>query len=118
MTIGEYGLQINRDVIARIAGAAAIEVAGVAGLGNAPITKSINIKNPIKGKGTVITTDNGAIIADIYITVYRSAKVKTVAEEVQSNVKDKIQTMTGTPVAAVNVYVCESVADEEEITEE
>ncbi len=114
MGIGSYGLKINKDVISQISETAAIEVAGVVGLGNAPISKTITIKNPVKNSGTVIKTDNGAIIIDIYIDILQSAKVKTVAEEVQKNVKDKVQTMTGSPVAAVNVFICKSVQDDEE----
>lgn len=113
MGIGSYGLQINKEVVSQIAGTAAIEVSGVAGLGNSPISKTISIKNPIKNNGTVIKTDNGAIIIDIYIDIYQSAKVKSVAEDVQKNVKDKVQTMTGNAVAAVNVFICKSIDDEE-----
>ncbi len=118
MSIGEYGLEINREVLAQIAGAAAIEVAGVAGLSNAPISKNIGIKNPVNGSGTVISTDNGAIIVDVYVNLFQNARVKTVAEEVQSNVKEKLQAMTGTPVVAVNVYVCRSVPEDNGAAEE
>ena len=114
MNKSSYGLQINKDVISQIVATAAAEVLGVAGVASAPISKNINIKNPIKNNGSVIKTDNGAIIIDIYVNVTKGSKVRTVAEEVQRNVKEKVQTMTGNAVAAVNVFVVDVKDDESE----
>lgn len=118
MTIGglnmnknSYGLQINKDVISQIAATAAAEVPNVVGVASAPLSKKINIKNPINNSGTVVKTDNGAIIIDIYINVSVNGKVRVVAEEVQRNVKEKVQTMTSNPVAAVNVYIVDVVEE-------
>ncbi len=113
MNKNSYGLQINKDVVSQIAATAAAEVPDVSGLSPAPISKNISIKNPIKNSGCVVKTDNGAIIIDIYINVSKNGKVRLVAEEVQRNVKDKVQTMTGNAVAAVNVFV-NALAEEEE----
>ena len=76
MNKNSYGLQINKDVISQIAATAAAEVADVASVTSAPIHKNINIKNPIKHSGTVVKTDNGAIIIDIYINVTKNGKVR------------------------------------------
>ena len=47
----------------------------------------------------------GALELSVYITVDSKFKVRDVAEAVQKNVKDKIQTMTSTAVTRVNVNV-------------
>ena len=52
-----------------------------------------------------LSVDNGALLLNVYINVRDDVKVKAVAEEVQKNVKDKVQSMTGNAVARVNVYV-------------
>ena len=114
MNKNNYGLQINKEVISQIAATAAAEVPNVAGVASAPLSKNINIKNPINNSGTVVKTDNGAIIIDIYINISVNGKVRIVAEEVQRNVKEKVQTMTNNPVAAVNVYVVDVVEESEE----
>lgn len=111
MNKNSYGLQINKDVISQIAATAAAEVPNVVGVASAPLSKKINIKNPINNSGTVVKTDNGAIIIDIYINVSVNGKVRVVAEEVQRNVKEKVQTMTSNPVAAVNVYIVDVVEE-------
>ena len=55
----------------------------------------------------------------VYIIVAKEANVKQVAEKVQENVKDKVQTMTGTAVTKVNVTVADiKFGGEVEETEE
>ncbi len=112
------GLAINNEAIIQIAGIAALEVEGVAGLAKRP-TQLKNFKSLMSGartshsKSIGFSTDNGAIILDVFITVYDNVKVKDVAEAVQANVKDKVQSMTGNAVAIVNIHVDNLVITEE-----
>ena len=64
-------------------------------------------------KGVKVENVNGAIKISVYICVERNAKVKEVAEKVQVNVKDKIQTMTGNAVTQVNVHVADIEIEKE-----
>ena len=113
------GLAINNEAIVQIAGIASLEVEGVAGLAKRPIQLR-NLKSIMSGarsshsKSVGFTTDNGAIILEVFITVHDHIKVKDVAEAVQANVKDKVQSMTGNAVAVVNVHVDDLVVSEEE----
>lgn len=112
------GLAINSEVIVQIAGIAALEVEGVAGLARRPIQlknwkRMMNASRNTHSKSVGLTNENGAISIDIFITVYDHIKVKDVAEAVQLNVKDKVQSMTGTNVAKVNVTVDDLVPQEE-----
>ncbi len=112
------GLAINSEVIVQIAGIAALEVEGVAGLARRPIQlrnwkRIMNASRNAHSKSVGLTNDNGAIAIDIFITVYDHIKVKDVAEAVQHNVKDKVQSMTGTNIASVNVTVDDLVIEEE-----
>lgn len=107
-------LSINTDVLKKMATIAATEVDGVAGISN----KNIDLKNAIKSKnpfaGVKVESVNGALEIAIYINIKKDANVKAVAEKVQENVKDKIQTMTGTAVTKVNVIIADIKFDEEE----
>ncbi|MBQ6848298.1 MAG: Asp23/Gls24 family envelope stress response protein [Clostridia bacterium] len=100
-------LSINTEVLARMAEIAAKEVEGVAGLAK----KAIDLKSAVKTKtpftGVKVESVNGALKLNVYICVRKDAVVNEVAEKVQSNVKDKIQTMTGTAVTQVNVSVAD-----------
>ena len=57
---------------------------------------------------------NGALEISVYIIVNKEVNVKTIAQEVQENVKDKIQTMTGSAVTRVNVVITDVEISEEE----
>ncbi len=110
-------LSINTEVLARMAEIAAKEVEGVAGLAK----KAINLKGAVKTKtpftGVRVESVNGALKLNVYICVKKDTVINKVAEKVQENVKEKIQTMTGTAVTQVNVNVAD-VEFEEEATEE
>ena len=92
---------------------AAKEIDGVVGLSK----KAINLKGAVKSKnpftGVKIESVNGALKLNVYICVKKDAVVKEVAEKVQENVKEKIQTMTGTAVTQVNVNVADVQLEEE-----
>lgn len=107
-------LSINTEVLEKMAEIAAKEVDGVVGLSK----KSIDLKGAVKNKnafkGVKIEAVNGAVKISAYICVDKKAKVKEVAEKVQENIKDKVQTMAGTVVTQVNVIVADvKVTDEE-----
>ena len=100
-------LSINTEVLEKMAEIAAMEISGVAGLAK----RAIDIKGAVKSKnknpfkGVKVESENGALKITVFITVKEDAIVKDVAEKVQANVKEKIQTMTNTAVTKVNVYV-------------
>ena len=106
-------LSVNTEVLAKMTEIAAKEIAGVVGLSK----KAINLKGAVKSKnpftGVKIESVNGALKLNVYICVKKDAVVKEVAEKVQENVKEKIQTMTGTAVTQVNVNVADVQLEEE-----
>ena len=107
-------LSVNTEVIEKMAEIAAKEVDGVAGLSK----KSIDLKGIVKTKnafkGVKVENINGAIEISVYICVKQNAKAREVAEKVQSNIKDKIQTMTGNAVTQVNVNIADIEIEKEE----
>ncbi len=100
-------LSVNTEVLEKMAEIAAKEVEGVSGLSK----KAIDLKNAVKTKqafkGVKVENVNGAIKINVYICVEKNVPVKEVAEKVQANIKDKIQTMTNTAVTKVNVTVAD-----------
>ena len=113
MNNNSTGLSINTEVLEKMAEIAAKEIDGVVGLSK----KAIDLKDVLKTKsafkGVKVESINGALNINVYICVSKSHDVKTVAEQVQANIKDKIQTMTGTAVTKVNVTVADIDIPEE-----
>lgn len=107
-------LSVNTEVIEKMAEIAAKEVDGVAGLSK----KTIDLKGIVKSKnafkGVKVENINGAIEISVFLCVKQNARVKEVAEKVQSNIKEKIQSMTGNAVTQVNVNVADIEFDGEE----
>ena len=107
-------LSVSTEVIEKMAEIAALEIDGVKGIAK----KAIDLKGAIKAKSVVtgvkVESVNGAISITIFICVESHSKMREVAEAVQQNVKEKIQTMIGTAVTTVNVNIEDVDFEEEE----
>lgn len=107
-------VSVSTEVLEKMAELAACEIEGVTGVAK----KSIDLKGALKSKSVVkavkVESINGAIDISVYICVDSKAKVRDVAEAVQKNVKDKIQTMTSTAVTRVKVNIEDIEFAEEE----
>ncbi len=104
-------LKISEEVIATIAASAALEIDGVEEL--APAKSSL--KNVfIKPKqGNIIIAPMGDVVEiSIGIVVKNGCKIAKVCEELQHNVKESVQGMTGITVSRVNVIVSAVSFDE------
>jgi len=94
------------DVIAIIAGLAATEIPGVAGMSGGivgGIAEMLGKKNLTKGVKVEVGEKEAAI--NLYIIVEYGAKIPEVAWNVQENVKKAVETMTGLQVVEVNIHV-------------
>lgn len=101
---------ISEDVIASIAGSAAMEVAGVAGMAQRPADIRGLIGNAAAKAVRVLNNENETIL-NVYINVRLDAKIHEVAPAIQHNVKVAVQSMTGKPVNKVNVHIAGIVMD-------
>lgn len=103
---GFGSVHISEDVLAIIAGTAALETDGVKGaVGNmaGEIVEKFGVKN--FSKGVKIALENGEIVADLALVVKSGCKIQEVSGNVQEKVKTALETMTGIPVQKVNVAV-------------
>lgn len=105
----DYGqIDISNDVIAQIAGGAAIECYGIVGMatkhqirdGLTDILRKENF-----AKGVIVRQEDGDLNIDMYVIISYGTKISEVAYQVQSKVKYTINKTLGMPVKAVNIYV-------------
>ena len=99
-------VRIADDVLAIIAGTAALEAEGVAGLAgyySSDINNKAVRKNMIKG--VAVKVSGSSVKFNLIISVKFGTKLQDVSREVQQRVKGAIETMTGLTVAEVNVSV-------------
>lgn len=100
-------INISEEVVAIIAGSAALDVEGVAGLYSTPsrdIAELLGKKN--LARGVKIHMEDRTINADIYIMAVMGSAVNEVGLAIQNAVATAIESTTGLTVAAVNVHVC------------
>ena len=108
-------VNISDEVVAAIAGIAAGEIDGVAGMAGGVVggiaEKLGAKKSPQKGVKVSVSPD-GAVI-DLFIIVDFGVRIPELAWEIQENVKNSVETMTGIDVLSVNVRI-EGVSFEKE----
>jgi len=108
MIINPLGkIHIVDDVIATVAGNAAVETYGIVGMtaktASDGIQSLLGIEN-IK-KGVRVTTNEGAVDIDVHVIVEYGVSIIAVATSALENIHFKVNEMTGLPVNSVNVAV-------------
>lgn len=100
-------LNISEDVIGIIAGLAASEVEGIAGmtLGFVDGLNQILGSNKKYSRGVKIDLDGRKVTIDLYVNVKYGVRIPDIAWAAQNSVKDAVETMTGLEVASVNINV-------------
>lgn len=100
-------VKIADDVVAAIAGIAATEVKGVAGMvGNVmanEIKNKVGMKNPTKG--VKVEVNDGEVRVTLSILMEYGYNIPATSRKVQEKVKNSIENMTGLTVTDVNIRI-------------
>jgi uncharacterized alkaline shock family protein YloU len=101
-------IDVTEEVIARIAGGAAMEVFGLVGMASRKALKDgiaelLGREN--LSKGVVVHSQNGEVTLDMHIIVSYGTKISEVASNVQRRVRYTVEQTIGIDISAVNIYV-------------
>lgn len=99
-------IKVADEVVAIIAGLAASEVKGVAGMSggvSAGIVEMLGRKNLAKGVKVEVGEKEAAI--DLFVIIEFGARIPEVAQQIQRNVKNAVESMTGLKVVETNIHV-------------
>lgn len=101
-------ITFSDDLVASIAGYAAVENYGIVGMNAKKAGDSLielfggdNVRRGVKV--TVVAPDTVAI--DLYVTLEYGVSLPAVAQNTRSNVKYRVEEMTGLTVQSVNIHV-------------
>jgi uncharacterized alkaline shock family protein YloU len=113
-------IKIADNVAAAIANIAAQEVDGVVkviGSSTSPITEMFGKRN--LAKGVKINMDEEGTNIELALVILHGVNIVKIAEEVQRNVKDAVESMTGISVKNVDITISDIVFEEkkEEVKE-
>ena len=93
------------EVLAIIAGVAANEIDGIAGMSVSGGLSDIIGKNRNVTKGVKVEIGGEEASVDLYVIVEYGQPIQKVSHEVQENVRKAVESMTGLHVARVDVHV-------------
>lgn len=105
----KYGqIDISNDVIATIAGGAAVDCYGIVGMASKHqikdgLTEILRRENFTRG--VIVRQENEEVHIDMYIIVSYGTKISEVAHNVQSKVKYTLDKTVGLSVDSVNIFV-------------
>lgn len=103
----EFGtIRIADEVVATVAGLAAVEIEGVAAMSggwSTDLVEKLGKKN--FGKGIKVEVINDETKIDIFLVIEFGYPIPQVAADVQREVKQAVETMTGLNVTMVNVHI-------------
>ncbi len=104
---GDKGnIKISEEVVGIIAGIAATEVEGVAGMSGGivgGIAEILGRKN--LAKGVKINLNDDEVVVDIFVIVQFGVRIPDIAFKIQDQVKKSVEQMTGLKVTEANVHV-------------
>lgn len=102
----EDKIKISEEVIATIAGIAASEVESLASMSGGLVDGIVGIlgrKNP--GRGIKVEIKDGLVSIEISVIIQYGSKIHEVSKDIQSRVREAVESMTGMQVLAVNINV-------------
>ena len=104
-----YGqIDISNDVIATIAGGAAVDCYGIVGMSSKNQVKdglSEILRKENFTRGVIVRQEEHQVHIDMYIIVSYGTKISEIAHNVQSKVKYTLDKTVGLAVDTVNIYV-------------
>ncbi|CAA7602746.1 Asp23 family, cell envelope-related function [Acididesulfobacillus acetoxydans] len=100
-------IDISEEVIAIIAGAAAVECYGLVGMSSRKITDGFAeiLGRENLDRGVVVSIQDDRVFIDLYIIVGYGVRISEVAANVMERVRYTTENLTGLNVSEVNVNV-------------
>ena len=105
----EHGtIGVENEVIARIAGLAAMECYGVVGMAAKSIRDGLvhllKIESLSKGVN-LIPQEDGSLVINLHIIVEYGTNLVAIAQSLKENVRYKVEECVGMTVQEVNIYI-------------
>ena len=98
---------IDMDVISQYAGSVAVECFGIVGMAAVSVADGLvkMLKNDAITRGISVKMVDGKLVLDFHVIVSYGVNIRTVAANLVSNVKYKVEEYTGFEIAKINMYV-------------
>jgi uncharacterized alkaline shock family protein YloU len=100
-------VNISNDVLADIAGFAALECYGIVGMASPSLRDGVAqlLSREKLRKGVQITSSDSGVLADLYVVIEHGTKLNEVSHNLANRVRYVLTTMADVPVEGVEVHV-------------
>ena len=100
-------VSIDLDVISRYAGLTAVECFGIVGMAMISMKDGLTklLKRESLTKGVDVTIEDNKISIAFHVIIAYGVSIATVADNLMSNVKYKVEQFTGLEVSKVDIFV-------------
>ncbi|MGE5483282.1 MAG: Asp23/Gls24 family envelope stress response protein [Bacteroidota bacterium] len=100
-------IQIANEVIAQIAGAAAMTVYGLVGMAARNMQEGLSelLGREQMSRGVEVRGGSDGVILDLHVVVEYGVKISEVAHNIMDQVRYQVENLVGLPVRQVNVHV-------------
>ncbi len=102
-------VSMSDDLIASIAGTAAVENYGIVAMNSKKasdaILQLVGSENMKRGVNVTVLSDGVTVDIDLHVTVMYGVSLNAVAKNAVSNVKYRVEDLTGLHVRNVNIFV-------------
>ncbi len=100
-------VSIDLDVISRYAGLTAVECFGIVGMAMISMKDGLTklLKRESLTKGVDVTVEDNKISIAFHVIIAYGVSIATVADNLMSNVKYKVERFTGLEVSKVDIFV-------------
>lgn len=100
-------IMIDIDVLAKYAGASAVECFGIVGMASVNMKDGIVklLKRDSISRGVNVTLEDNKITIDLHIIVSYGVSISAVADNLISNVKYSVEEFSGLEVQKINIFV-------------
>jgi uncharacterized alkaline shock family protein YloU len=107
MTDVKGDINIANDVLADMAGYAALECYGIVGMASPSISNGVAqlLSRDKLRKGVVIASDGEGVTADLYVVIEHGTNLSEVSHNLSERVEYVLTNMADVKVVAVNVHV-------------
>ncbi len=100
-------ITIDDNVIANIAGIAAMESYGIVGMASKNATEGLFelLKSDYLSKGIKVSTKDDLLVIDLHVILEYGVRISVVAENIIDRVKFSVEKHTGLKVGKININV-------------
>lgn len=107
-------VRIADRVIAITARSAALQVQGIAGMGETFLQSLSSVISDRDTDGVHVGFKDGSVVLDLYVCVHHGLRIPAVALALQEKVKEEVSDCLGIRVSAVNINVSCIVFDKDQ----